>query len=447
VSPRVSDLILRSQSDERLVSLARDGHVRAFGVIVERYGPELAVLARRLSPDGRGEDILQQAFLSAFAALRRGSEVRHLRGWLYQIVRNVSAREPDVIFAPLESTMPAADTLEDVVQRRALARSTLSELARLPARQREAMIGTAVDGRARAEVARAMGLSEGAVRQLVHRARTTLRSAITAVTPWPLARWLEAARAGGVPAGGVAMKLGAVVASGTLATGIATVAIHVGGPDRPPAPAFGAGHPRSGVRAATAAVARRSVAVATSAGALQAQPASAAAAAEVSLRRVVRSGQPNARRSTGWRGDRRAGLGWPGRGGGTGAGGRGGRHDGAGGGVGGSDAQGGGGRTGAQTGVGGSDAQGGGGRTGAQIGVGGSDAQGGGGRPDSQIVGGGQGSQTGGGGQDSQTGGGGQGSQTGGGGQGSQTGGGGDSQSWAASSQTGNGSATAGGGN
>ena len=61
---------LSSQCDERLVSLARAGHEPAFVAIVERYRPELHALARRLSSEGRGEDIVQQAFLSAFAALR-----------------------------------------------------------------------------------------------------------------------------------------------------------------------------------------------------------------------------------------------------------------------------------------------------------------------------------------------------------------------------------------
>lgn len=35
----VSLVLLRSQSDERLVALAREGHERAFEAIVKRYGP------------------------------------------------------------------------------------------------------------------------------------------------------------------------------------------------------------------------------------------------------------------------------------------------------------------------------------------------------------------------------------------------------------------------
>ena len=233
MSPRLSDLLLSSQSDERLVSLARAGHQRAFAVIVERYGPELQAMARRLCSDGRGEDVVQQAFLSAFAALRSGCEVRHLRGWLYQIVRNAAGRSETATFVPLDGTTPSANVLEDVVQQRALAMSALSEIARLPARQREAMIGTALDGRARAEVASSMGLSEGAVRQLLHRARATLRGAVTALTPWPLVRWIAAASpdapgpaelaagAGAASSGGLALKLGALLASGTFLTGAA----------------------------------------------------------------------------------------------------------------------------------------------------------------------------------------------------------------------------------
>jgi RNA polymerase sigma factor (sigma-70 family) len=239
VSPRLSDLLLSSQSDERLVSLARAGHERAFAAIVERYAPELHALARRLCSDGRGEDVVQQAFLSAFAALRSDCEVRHLRGWLYRIVRNAAGRSESPICVPLDGTTASVNGLDEVVQQRALAMTALSEIARLPARQRQAMIGTALDGRARAEIASSMGLSEGAVRQLVHRARTTLRSAMTAVTPWPLARWLAAAgpdapgpaevaaNAGVASSGGLALKLGALLASGTFLTG---AAVHLQAP-------------------------------------------------------------------------------------------------------------------------------------------------------------------------------------------------------------------------
>jgi RNA polymerase sigma factor (sigma-70 family) len=238
------ELLLRSQSDDRLVSLARAGHDRAFATIVERYRPELLALARRLNSDGRAEDLLQQAFLSALVSLRSGTEVNHLRGWLYQIVRNGATKVRPPHDLPLDDVVVSGEPLEDVVQTRARALSAVTELARLPERQRDALVAIALNGLPRADVAAAMGVSEGALRQLVHRARTTLRGAATAVTPWPLARWLAAtspasgtdvaAAAGMVSAGGVGAKVSALLATGVLATTIGVLPPPSHGPSGAP---------------------------------------------------------------------------------------------------------------------------------------------------------------------------------------------------------------------
>lgn len=239
MSPRLSDLFLRSQSDERLVSLARAGHDRAFASIVQRYRPELLALARQLRSDGHAEDLLQQAFLSAFAALRSGADVRHLRGWLYQIVRNAATKAKPPADLALDQIDVAGEPLEETVLRRARALAAMSELARLPERQRGALVATALGNRAHAEVAASMGLSEQAVRQLVHRARVTLRGVVTGITPWPIARWLATvptagcapevavSAAAGSSAGAVVKLAALLAASGALATGVAA------GPLRP----------------------------------------------------------------------------------------------------------------------------------------------------------------------------------------------------------------------
>jgi RNA polymerase sigma factor (sigma-70 family) len=245
VGPRLTDLFLRSQSDERLVTLAQAGHERAFAVIVERYRRELQAFARGRNSDGRAEDIVQQAFLGAFAALQSGADVGHLRGWLYRIVRNEAIKaQASTIHVPLDDVAACGEPLEDVVQRRAIALSALSELNGLPSRQREALVETALRGSSRADVARTMGLSEGAVRQLVHRARNAVRTAVTGLTPYPLAQLFAGSgsgaasdasvAAGAASAGGVAVKLGAVLASGVVATGIATVQISHSSHPAPP---------------------------------------------------------------------------------------------------------------------------------------------------------------------------------------------------------------------
>jgi RNA polymerase sigma factor (sigma-70 family) len=256
----VSGVAAHHPSDERLTELARAGDPEAFAAIVQRYQTELLAHARRLVLDGRADDVVQQAFLNAWSALTAGSEVSHLRGWLHTIVRNAASRTQRPIEAPLPDEAVGAESLEELVQRRATVRAALSELNALPTRQREALVSTALHGIPRARVASRMGLSEGAVRQLVHRARSTLRQAVTAVLPYPLIRALgrgasdatgpasdAVVGASAGSAGALIVKLGAVVAAGALATGVSVHEI-----------SRGSDHHRSAVHRRTSEAARPS---------------------------------------------------------------------------------------------------------------------------------------------------------------------------------------------
>src|SRR4051794_5435580 len=214
--------------------LARSGHERAFVAIVERYRRPLQAFARRLVPEHRVDDVLQQSFVNAWAALSAGAEVRHLRGWLHQIVRNAAiatARIPGE--DQLSDTMIGEEGPQAEVERRLQLQETLRHVARLPEQQRLALVQTAMEGRSREEIASGLGLSEGAVRGLVHRARSTLRAAATAITPLPVAVWAAqgggarvaevAAGAGAGSMAGLAVKAGTVVvATGAIATSVAT---------------------------------------------------------------------------------------------------------------------------------------------------------------------------------------------------------------------------------
>ena len=240
--PSPSSVLLRTQSDERLVALARAGHERAFEAIVERYRAQLLRVAKRFLPDARAEDALQQAFLAAWSALQRGDDVRDLRAWLHRIARNSALnqlRESGYDYAELEESLRAADAPADTLERRIAMRQALTGLAALPERQREALLRIAVEGRSQDEVARELGVSSGAVRQLVHRARHTLRAAATAVLPMPVATWLASGGGGAAEAvgGAGAAALLAKGAAVVLATGVAAAPVIVAAkPDRP-------GHP------------------------------------------------------------------------------------------------------------------------------------------------------------------------------------------------------------
>ena len=166
---------------------------------------------RLLSSEARAEDAVQQAFLAAWAALQRGDDVRELSAWLHRIVHNaaleLAARRARRAGPSCASRLEGTGAPDDEIERREMLRDTLTNLAALPARQREALLRIAVQGESAEDVGSSLGLSQGAVRQLLYRARTALRAAATAVTPWPLASWL--ARAEPVTAGVVDLAGGA----------------------------------------------------------------------------------------------------------------------------------------------------------------------------------------------------------------------------------------------
>ena len=89
MSPSISNRLLATQSDERLLALVGKGHERAFETLVKRYRAPLLRYCRRMRiSDSCAEDVVQHALLEAWLALAGGTEVRDLRPWLYRIVHN-----------------------------------------------------------------------------------------------------------------------------------------------------------------------------------------------------------------------------------------------------------------------------------------------------------------------------------------------------------------------
>ena len=227
MTPLLSSTLLRTQSDARLLALASRGYERAFETIVERYRRPLHRWCRQFLPEARAEDAVQTAFLKAWSSLREGTEVGDLKPWLYRIARNAAldnARKAGYDYVELTEALRLAPAPEEALERRRVMRETLTGVAGLPANQREALLRTAA-GHSRAEIARELDVSEGAVRQLVHRARTALRAAVTVLTPLPFASW---AAAMGSEAGAPTAQRIAELAAGASSAGLASAAIKTG---------------------------------------------------------------------------------------------------------------------------------------------------------------------------------------------------------------------------
>jgi RNA polymerase sigma factor (sigma-70 family) len=195
----LSEVFLRTQTDERLCALAADGHAKAFTVLVQRHRGALLHTAGKVVGTQRAEDVVQEALLRAFRALAAGTRVAHFQAWLHQIVRNTAVNQLAGDLAqtgPLPADLADRASVGETFDDRLIAHDVLAQIAALPERQRTALVKTELQGRSRRDIAADLGLTEGAVRQLVHRARRAVRVAMTAVTPYPLAAWVAHRGAG-----------------------------------------------------------------------------------------------------------------------------------------------------------------------------------------------------------------------------------------------------------
>jgi RNA polymerase sigma factor (sigma-70 family) len=224
--------LLATQSDERLVDLLRAGSEPAFEAIVSRYrGPLLRYCSVLLGSE-RAEDAVQQTFVKAYDAMHRDDRPLLLKPWLYRIAHNTAhnaLRDDALRDEPLGEEGAAAERPELVIDRRERLRSVLASVQDLPPRQRDALVLRELEGRSYEEIAAALGVGGGAVRQLLNRARTTLRTAATAVTPVGLLLRLPPAGsgAGESVAARVAEMTGAAGA-GAVVTKVAATALVTG---------------------------------------------------------------------------------------------------------------------------------------------------------------------------------------------------------------------------
>ena len=178
--------VLATQSDERLVDLVRAGHEPAFEAIVKRYRGALSRYVERFLPRERAEDAVQQAFVNAYEAMLRNDSELQLRPWLYRIAHNTALnglRDRALRHTELPDGLDGVERPDEALERAQGLRQLLAAVQALPERQRNAIVLRELEGRSYDEIASELRVSGGSVRQLLHRARSTLRTAASAVTP------------------------------------------------------------------------------------------------------------------------------------------------------------------------------------------------------------------------------------------------------------------------
>jgi RNA polymerase sigma factor (sigma-70 family) len=194
----------RGGDDRWLIQRCRAGQEAAFDLIVRRYEPMLLRHCARIVGGAAAQDAVQDALLAAWNAIRDGVEIHALRPWLYTIAHRSAIamlqdeRHPESL--ELADTVAGGRSPVDEATQAARLRETFTALAGLPDAQRAALIGSAVHGQSGTQIARQLGISECTARQLVFRARATLRSGAAACLLPPAIALRLIRRAAGSPA-------------------------------------------------------------------------------------------------------------------------------------------------------------------------------------------------------------------------------------------------------
>jgi len=185
-----------ADDDTLMVSTAR-GDPAAFRILMERWWPRVfAFLARALSHRADAEDLAQETFVRAYRAAPRYVPEGRFAAWLFRIAGNLARAEmrrrrvrgwllgagapsDEVVLQSLPALhcFDADGPLADAEVRLALARA----LARLPERQRLAILLRHFEDLRMRDVALALGIGESAAESLVARGTASLRRALDAL--------------------------------------------------------------------------------------------------------------------------------------------------------------------------------------------------------------------------------------------------------------------------
>jgi RNA polymerase sigma-70 factor (ECF subfamily) len=175
-------------SDEQVVALVLDGQTALFEVLMRRHNERIYRAARAILRDEReSEDVMQQAYVNAYAHLRQFDRRAQFSTWLTRIAVNeaISRARKRGRYQSLDEDAPGASETSMSTQqppdpeRQAFTRelSTLLEAAvdTLPDGHREVFVLRDVEGLSTAEAAESLGVSVDVVKTRLSRARAALR--------------------------------------------------------------------------------------------------------------------------------------------------------------------------------------------------------------------------------------------------------------------------------
>jgi len=179
-------------ADEEIVARVLAGDATLFEVLMRRHNTRLYRAVRGILRDeAEVEDVMQQAYLRAYTALREYEGRSAFSTWLVRIGLNealgrLRSRRRTAPLEALEDGSALEGSMEQHVptpEEKAASHQALELLERaidrLPAIHRTVILLREVEGLSTEETATALEVSEAVVKVRLHRARTALRGELT----------------------------------------------------------------------------------------------------------------------------------------------------------------------------------------------------------------------------------------------------------------------------
>jgi RNA polymerase sigma factor (sigma-70 family) len=168
----------RLLSDERLAKLAGRGDARAFATLYERNHQAIYRYCQSIvRHDQDAQDALQNTMMRAYAALRAQERDLAVRPWLFRIAHNeaisILRRRRSVAELDERQEHPSWPVDSEVESRERFS-TLVSDLRSLPERQRGALLMRELNGLSIEEIAQALAISQGAAKQTIFEARSSL---------------------------------------------------------------------------------------------------------------------------------------------------------------------------------------------------------------------------------------------------------------------------------
>ncbi|NQU52037.1 MAG: sigma-70 family RNA polymerase sigma factor [Bacteroidetes bacterium] len=167
--------IIFSENESKLVKLCKNGDAKAQFKLYKLYSKGMYNVATRMTNDRvTAEDILQDAFITAFSGLKKLKNEKAFGGWLKRIVINRcidETRKKRIIFTDMEMIsgrhLEIAEEVDDSLDPELVH----SYIKKLPEGARQILVMRALEGYKHAEIAEQLGISESTAKTQFFRAK------------------------------------------------------------------------------------------------------------------------------------------------------------------------------------------------------------------------------------------------------------------------------------